>query len=174
MMNTDVTQENMMLGIIGALVGCFLGGIVWVIIGYFGFFASLAGLLIVYLGIKGYEKGARTISKKGLLFVGILSIFTALFATYLGWAFFLVNDYNTYFNLTGATQISVFDMLPVMHEVILFDPSLRNAVILEIVFALIFILIPTAAIVYQYNKELQVAEAAPKTVPIESDREKEE
>lgn len=151
-METETINENVQKGILGAVIGCLLGGVAWVVVGYFGYMAYLVGLLIVFLGAKGYEIGAGTLSKKGLYIVAILSILTALIATYIGWVNFLVFDYNTFFNLSGANQVTMFEMFPVTHEVIFADPSLSSAFWGEMGLALFFVGLPTLFYVINFHR----------------------
>lgn len=48
-------KENMLLGLIGAFLGAFLGGLLWFGIGLLGFYAWVAGILGLFLAFKGYQ-----------------------------------------------------------------------------------------------------------------------
>ena len=68
------SKENVLLGLIGAIIGVLLGSILWVIIGQVGFIAGIAGYAIVFCGMKGYAKLGGSLSKTGIVICIILSI----------------------------------------------------------------------------------------------------
>lgn len=157
-METESITENVSRGIIGAIIGCFLGGIVWLVLGYFGYVAYLAGLLIIFLGVFGYKKGAGTISIKGLYIVSLIAIITALLATYINWGLLLVNDYNYYFGLTGTEKVTILEMLPVTHEIIFSDPETQSVFIRDMLFSILFIGLPVILYIINFHRELRYSQ----------------
>lgn len=73
-------KENVFLGIIGAVIGTFIGSLLWILLDQIGFIAGIAGYAIVYCGIMGYEKLGKRISKKSIIICIILSILTVFLA----------------------------------------------------------------------------------------------
>ncbi len=71
-------RENVLLGLIGAIIGVLLGSILWVIIGQVGFIAGIAGYAIVFCGMKGYTMLGGTLSKTGIVICIILSVLAIL------------------------------------------------------------------------------------------------
>lgn len=67
-------------GTILAILFGLVGSIPWIIIGYFGWIASLAGLLIGHLAYKGYVKGAGFFDKYGKAVIIAVIIFIVPFA----------------------------------------------------------------------------------------------
>lgn len=62
-------RENILLGIIGAVLGVLLGAALWVFLGRIGFIAGIAGYAIVFCGMKGYELLGGHLSKGGIILV---------------------------------------------------------------------------------------------------------
>lgn len=78
--NGEPVESNVILGIIGAIVGACLGGIIWIIIGKIGFIAGIAGFLIITFAIRGYRMLSGSLDKKGQiisLVIGLIMIFVA-------------------------------------------------------------------------------------------------
>lgn len=67
-------DENVILGIIGALVGTFLGLIVWCIIGMAGYIAWIGGLALALGAFYGYTIGSGSFSGSGLVIVAVILI----------------------------------------------------------------------------------------------------
>ncbi len=79
-------SSNVLLGIVGAILGAFLGGILWVIVGRLGFIAGLAGYVMMLLAISGYRRFSGFLDKKGQIIsviIALLMIYAANYAYYL-------------------------------------------------------------------------------------------
>ena len=73
---------NYAKGFLFSLIGALAGSVLWIIIGSFGFFASIAGLAISYCAFKGYEIAKGKFTRKGIV-INIITIFIAfVFAQY--------------------------------------------------------------------------------------------
>ena len=71
-------KENHILGFIGSLLGASVGGILWVIIGAFGYLGAVAVVVILFGGIAGYTFFTKKMGAKGsALFVLASSIVIA-------------------------------------------------------------------------------------------------
>ena len=77
------TPNNYGKGFLGALLGCALGFILWVIIGAFGLISSWIALLIPFIGSFFYDVlgGKRTTTK--IIMVSILSFIAAISGTFV-------------------------------------------------------------------------------------------
>lgn len=76
-------RENILLGIIGAVLGVLLGAALWVFLGRIGFIAGIAGYAIVFCGMKGYELLGGHLSKGGIILCIILSFLAILAAEFV-------------------------------------------------------------------------------------------
>jgi hypothetical protein len=81
------------IGLIGALIGATIGSFVWILIGYMGFYASIAGYAIAYASFYGYSLVKGLNSKIGVA-INIFSIIFALFlAEYIGITLQILKEY---------------------------------------------------------------------------------
>lgn len=58
-------KSNPFLGIVGAILGAALGGVIWVLIGKLGFIAGIAGAAMMYFAMQGYRIFSGYLDKKG-------------------------------------------------------------------------------------------------------------
>lgn len=83
--DNEGVRSNPLLGTIGAILGAALGGVIWIIIGKFGFIAGIAGFAMMYFAIKGYRILSGGLDKKGQiisLITAFLMIFIANYTLY--------------------------------------------------------------------------------------------
>lgn len=78
------------LGLLGALVGSAIGGVVWALVLMLGYMASIVGLLIGWLAEKGYDllKGKQGKGKVAILILAV--IFGVVFGNVLSDVIYLV------------------------------------------------------------------------------------
>lgn len=67
-------QENVLLGIVGAIGGALIGVAVMALIYYLNFFAAFAGIVMVVCAILGYAKLSGVMSVKGIIIGAIISL----------------------------------------------------------------------------------------------------
>ena len=79
-------SSNLLLGLIGAVIGAIPGCILWIVIGYIGFVAGIAGYAIMFGAMFCYEKLGKTLDKKGIIICIIVTLISILFANVLGYA----------------------------------------------------------------------------------------
>ncbi|MFQ9890174.1 MAG: hypothetical protein ACLRWM_07530, partial [Streptococcus sp.] len=72
--------EDSSRGIIGAVAGALIGGVLWALVYQIGFIVAFLGYLIVFLAINGYQLMAGKISKKVLIISIICSVLVLFFA----------------------------------------------------------------------------------------------
>ena len=109
-----VNQENFLeakrvykgRGVIGALLGALLGGVLWLVVGALGYISGWIGILIVLFANAGYKLFAKEESGFGTVVSLIFSLLVILPATYLAgvWTFYLeLNEYvSEYIPLSRA------------------------------------------------------------------------
>lgn len=66
------------LGIIGAVGGALIGGILWIVLYRTGYIAGLAGYLAVFCAMKGYHKFAGGTSRAGAILSTVIAIITII------------------------------------------------------------------------------------------------
>lgn len=84
--NKAMEKSNAFLGSIGAVAGSLIGVALWVLIYQFGFMAGLAGALIVFAAIKGYEILGKYLDKKGVIICMVITVIMVYLANKLSWS----------------------------------------------------------------------------------------
>lgn len=79
-------KSNVLFGIIGAILGATLGGVIWIIVGKLGFVAGLAGYAMMFFALKGYRKFSGFLDKKGQIISFIIAILMIFMANYTMYA----------------------------------------------------------------------------------------
>ncbi|SDA60480.1 hypothetical protein SAMN02910275_01506 [Butyrivibrio sp. INlla18] len=87
-------NENVGLGIVGALLGSLLGVLVIVLIGQLGYVAVAGGLVMGFTTLKGYELLAKNMSNKGLIISSIIMILMVYVAERIEWAIEVFKVYS--------------------------------------------------------------------------------
>lgn len=73
-------QNNLKKGILGAVVGSIPGILLWILLGYIGYTASIVGFVIAFGILFGYNLLGGTLEKTGI----IICIVVLLIAIYVG------------------------------------------------------------------------------------------
>lgn len=102
-------RENILLGIIGAVLGVLLGAALWVFLGRIGFIAGIAGYAIVFCGMKGYELLGGHLSKGGIILCIILSFLAILAAEFVSLGITVHSELGEMYSLSMADS---FRMVP--------------------------------------------------------------
>lgn len=103
------SQSNLPLGILGAIIGAALGGVLWIVIGKIGFIAGIAGFVMVMLAMKCYAIFAGSIDRRGQIIsicIAFLMIFAANYTSYA----LDICEANDSVNIEGL--INAFKTLP--------------------------------------------------------------
>lgn len=77
---SDSVKERVVLGTLGAFVGALVGTICIVILGQFGYIASICGVVMGFCAMGGYQLLGKKMSKKGI----IITIVIMLVMVYVG------------------------------------------------------------------------------------------
>ncbi len=77
---SDSVKERVVLGTLGAFVGALIGTICIVILGQFGYIASICGVVMGFCAMGGYQLLGKKMSKKGI----IITIVIMLVMVYVG------------------------------------------------------------------------------------------
>jgi len=132
--SNNVQGTNLIKGIIGAVIGAFLGTIVWVLIAQTGHMAYVGGLAIAVGVIKGYEILGHGMDKKGLIVsIGII-ILTVYFAQYASYGFAFYNEMKKY-----DLKIDMFGTF----KYYLKSPEVSRVFHRDLAFGYLFTIVPT-------------------------------
>lgn len=90
-------RENILLGVVGALIGAVIGAASIVLIGQLGYVSMLSGFIMGLCTLKGYELLGGKLTTKGI----VISIVLMIVMTYLGecadWAMFIARETSNNF-----------------------------------------------------------------------------
>lgn len=84
---------NVLLGIIGALIGTVIGGASIVLFEQLGFISAFSGLIIAFCTLKGYEFLGKKLSLTGIIISIVLMLITPYFADRIDWAIEIVQAF---------------------------------------------------------------------------------
>ncbi len=102
-MENQGKSENIVAGIVGAFLGSLLGVIAIIIFSQLGYVAVASGIIMAIFTLKGYEKLAGKLTKKGIIISIILMIVMTIIGDQLDWSIYIVRelgiDYFTAFRM---------------------------------------------------------------------------
>ena len=107
--HTEGKKENLPLGVIGAIIGALVGSVLWVVLGQVGFIAGIAGYVIVFCGMKGYEFLGKELSKTGIVLCVILSFLMIIGAEMTSLA---ITIYREWGRMYAPTIGAAFSWIP--------------------------------------------------------------
>ena len=88
----DQQKENVVGGIVGAFVGCLIGGAVTLGIAQLGYVSYLSGLVMGVCTIKGYELFGKKLSKLGIAVSIFFMVVMTLLAHQFDYAFLIARE----------------------------------------------------------------------------------
>lgn len=87
-------RERVGLGILGAFVGTLIGAACIVLLGQFGYIASLSGVIMGICALKGYQILAKEISVKGIIVCAVLMIIMVYLSNWFSYALAVAEVYE--------------------------------------------------------------------------------
>ena len=100
----DAVKERVLLGTFGAFVGTLIGTICIVILGQFGYVASICGVVMGFCAIGGYQLLGKKMSKKGIIISVVLMLVMVYVSNWIGYAIAVADvaeiDFMTAFLVT--------------------------------------------------------------------------
>lgn len=103
--------ENVLTGIVGALIGAALGGGSIILLSQLGYVAALSGLILAICTLKGYELLGGQLSGKGIVICIVLMLVTPYIADRIDWAIVIINSFP-------EENITLGEAFAVVHEVL--------------------------------------------------------
>ena len=89
-------RENVILGVLGALVGAALGVAAYIALSQMNIFAAFCGLLLALLTLWGYRAFGRRVGAFGWVFCSILLLVVPFAADWVDWALVLMRQSPEY------------------------------------------------------------------------------
>ena len=105
-------QENMLTGIVGALLGAAIGAGAIILLGQLGYIASISGFILAVCTLKGYELLGGKLSAKGLIISLVLLLVTPYIADRLDWTILIMKEFSN----EGVTFGQAFSAVPALIE----------------------------------------------------------
>ena len=88
------SKENILLGIIGAIIGTIPGIILWILFGFIGIEPGIAGIAITMGSAVFYKKFAHNIKIPGIIISTVVGLFMVLVAHEINCAIYIYNLYK--------------------------------------------------------------------------------
>lgn len=104
--------ENVVTGIVGALIGAAIGGGSIILLSQLGYVAAVSGLILAICTLKGYELLGGKLSAKGIIISLVLMLVMPYLADRLDWAIVVMNAYAS----EGVTLGQAFAAIPALIE----------------------------------------------------------
>ena len=92
--------NNYLKGTLGAFVGALLGGMVWIIVGLFGYVVAMVAFLISFVGSYGYDLMKAKKNKIKLLIVSIFVIILSTLILYI----IVCGSFNGFVNFLATSD----------------------------------------------------------------------
>lgn len=108
----EVKGENIVLGIVGAVLGALVGAALIVILDKIGYVASISGVVMAYLSLFLYTKFAGKLSVKGIIVCIVIMIITVFVTEWLLYSFAFYKELKPY----GYTLGDIVKGLPQLLE----------------------------------------------------------
>lgn len=106
----SVKPDNLVTGIVGALIGAALGAAAIILLSQLGYVASISGLILAVCTLKGYELLGGRLSTRGIVISILLILVTPYIADRLDWAIVIMKE------IPELTFGEAFAALPVLLE----------------------------------------------------------
>lgn len=89
-------SENVMMGVVGAMIGAILGGASIVLISQLGYIASISGFILAFCTLKGYQLLGGGMSMKGVIVCAVLMLLVPFVADWINWSIVVVQSFPEY------------------------------------------------------------------------------
>ena len=108
---TQEKPENVLTGVVGALIGAVLGGASIILLSQLGFVAAISGVILAVCTLKGYELLGGRLSKRGIVISCILMAITPYIADRLDWAIVIAQTFADEGVTLGMAFAAVHDVI---------------------------------------------------------------
>ena len=103
--------ENVVTGIVGALLGAAIGAAAIILLDLAGYMAAISGVILAVCAYKGYELLGGKLSKTGIIISTLLILVTPYVADRISWAIFIMNEFENY-----GIAVTFAEAFSVVHE----------------------------------------------------------
>ncbi len=141
------TITNIPLGILGAALGGLIGAVIWILFSMLGKIVFLAGFAAGALGIFGFQKLGKKLTKSGLFISIAISFVMLLAGMYFAIAIDIYNAYKDYISFSDS-----FSLIPYVFQ----DSEILPAIIRDWGIGIITYIISVIVCAIQFFKEKKV------------------
>lgn len=106
-------SENIIGGIVGALLGSLIGGVAIVLIGQLGYVAAISGIIMGVCALKGYEMLGGKLTKLGMVISSVIMLAVVLLSHHIDWSIAFMKEFNSI-----GYDISIFDSFKLIIELL--------------------------------------------------------
>ena len=111
MPSQPIKQENVLTGLVGAVIGAVLGGASIILLSQLGFVASMSGFILAVWTLKGYELLGGQLSKRGIVISCLLMAITPYIADRIDWAIVIAQTFADEGVTLGIAFAAVHDVI---------------------------------------------------------------
>jgi hypothetical protein len=90
----EAVQENVFMGILGALLGAIVGSLIIYLIGLAGYVAGIGGVALAVASLLGYEKLGKKLSTRGIIITSIIMIIAVFVTMKMEWSIELYKEFT--------------------------------------------------------------------------------
>jgi len=134
-------------GFLGALAGCLLGLILWVLFAHLSFMPILGGLAVGLLSSAGYHLFRGKTGRRRLLILGLMIILAAAVGNTLGYTFLFMHSFAQ-----EGTALGFGDSFAFYMESSQANAALRHTVWIDLILSACLGLLGAAAVIYKNHK----------------------
>lgn len=154
-------RENVLAGVVGALLFSLAGGIAWVLLDRIGFIAGISGLIGVVCAMTGYSIFGGKLSKKGIIISVIIAVLVLILAWYCCIALDLSKASKELYSTGDMPQkLSFFESFRIAH-LFLADKEVRTPYLVNLIIGLVLAAIGSISYIISYFKQVKQEQTAP-------------
>lgn len=90
----EASKERVVLGIIGAFAGTLIGAVCIVLLGQWGYIASISGVIMGFCALKGYQILGKGFSVKAIVICAVLMIVMVYLSNWATYALLVAEVYE--------------------------------------------------------------------------------
>lgn len=95
LMNGTKKKENIIAGIVGALLGSLLGVVSIILLSQLGYVAAVSGVIMAVCTLSGYEILGGKLTKRGIVISAVIMIVMTYVGDRLDWAIMIARQFDT-------------------------------------------------------------------------------
>jgi len=145
----NTSRGSVLAGVICAILGALIGGVVWVLMSRLGYIVGIAGFLSMFLAIKGYSFGTKQkAGKAGTVLCFLLTLIVVALATCTSYAIDLHTSLKSEMGL-NIPVLECFKLIPDMLK----EPDISKYFIKDLAVGILFAVLACASMLLQAFKK---------------------